>query len=262
MLLGHVLDRDRGWLLAHPLHIPDDLERALFAALLVRRARREPHAYLVGCREWMDFTLIVDRNVLIPRPETETLAEAALAELCPRASGAGDATRPPVAVDVGTGSGALAIAMARGVAGVSIYATDSSATALKVARRNASLLGVPTIAFVECDLLAGLPLPADLVVANLPYIPTADLAALEPELGYEPRAALDGGADGLEAIAALLRQAPKHLAPGATLLLECGHDQAVHVIALARSVWPEVADSSFADLAGIARFVRLDLPRQ
>lgn len=261
MLLGHVLDRSRGWLLAHPLHIPDDLERALFAALVARRARREPHAYLVGSTEWLDFALIVDRHVLIPRPETEILAKAAQAELRARTAAA-DPTHLPVSADIGTGSGALAIAIARGVAGVSIYATDSSAAALRVARRNAALLGVPGIAFLECDLLAGLPLPTDLVVANLPYIPTGDLAALEPELGYEPRAALDGGADGLEAIAALLLRAPKHLAAGATLLLECGHDQAGRIIALARSVWPQVSGSSFADLAGIARFVRLDLPRQ
>ena len=261
MLLGHVLDTGRGWLLANPRHIPAALERALFAALVVRRARREPHAYLVGSKEWLDFALIVDRNVLIPRPETETLAVAALAELRARVVAA-DPTHLPMSADVGTGSGALAIAIARGVDGVSIYATDSSAAALRVARRNAALLGVPRIAFLECDLLAGLPVQVDLLVANLPYIPTADLAALEPELGYEPGAALDGGADGLEAIAALLRQAPKYLAPGATLLLECGHNQAGRAIALAGSVWPEVAGSSFADLAGIARFVRLDLPRQ
>ena len=262
LLLSHVLDRGRGWLLAYPEYLPNDLERTLFEALTARRVRREPHAYLVGSRDWLDFALVVDRNVLIPRPETEILAEAALAELRSRAGGEGDATRPPVAVDVGTGSGALAIAMARGSTSVSVYATDSSAAALRVARRNASLLGLPSIAFLECDLLAGLPLPADLVVANLPYIPTADLAALEPELGYEPRAALDGGADGLDAIAALLRQAPTHLAPGATLLLECGHDQAGRIINLARNVLPEVDGSSFADLAGIARFVRLDLPRR
>lgn len=260
MLLGHVLDRGRGWLLANPRHIPDALARALFASLVVRRARREPHAYLTGSKEWLDFALAVDRNVLIPRPETEILAEAALAEL--RARAAAGPTHLPVSADVGTGSGALAIAMARGVAGVSIYATDSSGPALGVAWRNASLPGMTAITFLQCDLLAGLPVQVDLVVANLPYIPTADLAALEPELGYEPRAALDGGADGLEAIAALLRQAPKHLAAGATLLLECGHDQAGRVIALARSVWPQVAGSSFADLAGIPRFVRLDLPRE
>ena len=212
----------------------------------------------MGSREWLDFTLIVDRNVLIPRPETESLAEAALVELRSRAA---VAPTLPAAVDVGTGSGALAIALARGVAGASIYATDSSGPALGVARRNASLLGVPAITFLQCDLLAGLPWPADLVVANLPYIPTADLATLEPELGYEPRAALDGGADGLQAIAALFRQAPTCLVPGATLLLECGHDQAGRVIALARRTWPEAVASGFADLAGIDRFVRLDLPR-
>ena len=259
LLLAHVLNRGRGWLLAHPRHVPSDLERLIFGALVARRVRREPYAYLIGSRDWLDLTLAVDRNVLIPRPETEILAEAALAELRSRA--AADPAHSPVSVDVGTGSGALAIAMARGVAGISTYATDSSGAALRVARRSAALLGVPGIAFLECDLLTCMPLPADLVVANLPYIPTADLAALEPELGYEPRAALDGGADGLEAIAALLRQAPAYLAPGGTLLLECGHDQAGRVIDLARSVWPDVAGSSFADLAGIARFVRLDLPR-
>lgn len=213
----------------------------------------------MGSREWLDFTLIVDRNVLIPRPETEILAEAALVELRSRAA---VAPTLPAAVDAGTGSGALAIALARGVAGASIFATDSSGPALGVARRNASLLGVPAITFLQCDLLAGLPVQVDLVVANLPYIPAAELATLEPELGYEPRAALDGGADGLQAIAALFRQAPTRLAPGATLLLECGYDQAARVIDLARRTWPEAVASSFADLAGIDRFVRLDLPRQ
>lgn len=311
LLLAHALAQKRGWLVANPRHRPDVHERTFFEALVARRAHREPYGYVVGSQEWLDFALLVDRNVLIPRPETEILALAALAELRSRAAQAADALvlpgldrgrsgigqsptgssngaaiasdggqdlehatrtsltmRPggapalPVAVDVGTGSGAMAIAMARGMPRATIYATDSSQGALRVARRNASLQGALGIAFLHCDLLAALPVPVDLLVANLPYIPTAELVNLEPELSYEPLFALDGGADGLAAIAALLQQAPRHLAPGATLLLECGHDQAPRVIDIASQVWPDLSASTFPDLAGIARFVRLDLPRQ
>lgn len=251
-LLAHTCGLDRAQVLVRGDWVPGGPEAALFGAVVARRARREPFAYLVGRRWWLDFDLEVDRNVLIPRPETEALAALALRACEERAAiGMGCA----LVADVGTGSGALAIAIARAFPAAWVVGTDSSAAALRTAARNVARLAPGRVALRACDLLEGVGEAADLVVANLPYIPSRDLDALEPELAYEPRGALDGGADGLEAIRALVAQLPGRLASGATVLLECGHDQGERVRALIAAALPAARTGLHRDLAGIERFV-------
>jgi release factor glutamine methyltransferase len=261
LLLAHVLGQDSAHILAHGSATLSRVDAAVFRALVQRRARREPFAYLSGERAWLDIMLEVDRNVLIPRPETELLAQAAIVE-AERLSQEGMlGAVSPVVVDVGTGSGAIAIAVARGCPAATVYGTDASPGALRMASYNGARLARGGVHLLSCNLLDALPIGAHIVVANLPYIPTGDLADLAPELAYEPRSALDGGPDGLVAIRALFAQASAHLVPhNARLLLECGHDQAERVALLAAGRWPEARIDVQADLAGIRRFVHVYLP--
>lgn len=257
LLLAHVLERGRSWLLSHPEGHLDRDQAQRFATLLARRVRREPLAYLTGERDWRDLTLQVDRHVLIPRPETEQLAELAIAEVrsrLPRRAGSGEA---PVAVDVGTGSGAIAIAIARACPAARVFATDTSAPALHIAKYNVERLAPGRVTLLAGNLIAPLAEAADVVVANLPYIPSDAIAGLAPELSYEPRSALDGGADGLDAIRALIEQIQGRGMPGAAVLLEVGHDQAPSVVRLVRQTWPGAHAEIVRDLAGIDRFVRI-----
>ena len=256
LLLGHVLRLDRMGLLMHGSSVPSALESAEFQALVARRLRREPMSYLVGSKNWLDFNLTVDRNVLVPRPETEILAGLAI-----------EATRQvgrareyaPLVVDVGTGSGALAIAVARACPEARVLAIDTGAGALRTARENCRRLAPEHVILREGDLLPP-DLTVDVLVANLPYIPTGELAGLEPELAYEPRLALDGGPDGLRLIEALLGEARGSLAPGGVMLLECHYDQGDRVAGMARARFPGSVVSLHPDLAGILRFARVAVP--
>lgn len=221
-LLEHLLDRPRAWLLAHDDEpLPADAAAA-WPALLARRAGGEPLAYVVGERQFCGLRLAVSPAVLVPRPETELLVRWAL-ELLPAAPA-------PTVVDLGTGSGAIALALkaARPLAGV--WATDTSPAALAVAQGNASRLGL-ALNFARGDWWQAVGgRTFGLAVSNPPYIAAGDphLAAL----GHEPALALSPGGDGLDSIRQLIEQAPAHLLPGAWLLLEHGHDQADAVAAL------------------------------
>jgi release factor glutamine methyltransferase len=206
VLLAHVLGRSRTWLLAHPEQQVDPADHYRFLAYCERRCRREPSAYIVGLKHWLDLEISVNRNVLIPRPETELLAAEAIAV----AGMIAKSVARPVVVDAGTGSGALAIAVARGCPSAAVYGVDTSAGALRMAKANAEHYQQHAICFMHGDLLSPLSGPPDFVVANLPYIPTAEIETLEPELAYEPRAALDGGPDGLDVI----RSLPSSIPPG------------------------------------------------
>ncbi|MGA0609562.1 peptide chain release factor N(5)-glutamine methyltransferase [Caldimonas sp. KR1-144] len=224
-LLEHALGRPRVWLIAHDdeLLATADAQRA--AALFVRRAAGEPLAYLVGEKEFHGLALRVTPDVLIPRPDTETLVEWAL-ELLP-------ADRPVAVADLGTGSGAIALAIAQARPLARITAIDASDTALAVARANGERLGL-RVAWRVSDWwqdLAGQRF--DLVVSNPPYIAEGDvhLAAL----GHEPQQALTSGIDGLDAIRRIVAGARDHLAPGGWLLFEHGFDQAQAVAALLAS---------------------------
>ncbi len=252
---------DVEWLLAHVLGVRRmdlyvQFERALtepeldrLRPLVKRRAAREPLQHLVGTVEFCGIQLAVDRRALVPRPETEILVERALA-LLPQ--------EEAVALDLGTGGGAIALALLAARPAWRAIATDLSVEALLLARENAARLGLESrVTFREGDLFA--PLIAgevfDLVAANPPYIPTAKIASLEPEVrDHDPRPALDGGADGLDIIRRLVAEAPKALAPGGRLLLEVGHDQADAVAALLQERgWREAAFT--ADLQGCRRIV-------
>ncbi len=249
LLLAHALDVGRSWLMAHPEHRLTPEQATSFRALLARRLAREPLAYITGRRWFYDLQLAVTPAVLIPRPETEELVERALAWLReqPRA----------VVVDVGTGSGAIALAVAKHGPEARVYATDVSPEALAVARENARRLGLAhRVIFLLGDLLAPLPEPVDILLANLPYIPEGDRASLMPEVAaYEPPAALFSGETGLDHIARLLEQAPRHLRPGGRILLEMGCDQGEAAATLARHAFPQAQVQILRDLAGRDRFL-------
>jgi release factor glutamine methyltransferase len=261
VLLAHVAGRDRSWVLAHPEAVLDD--PASFDAAIERRATGEPVAYIRGFKDWHSLRIRTDARALIPRPETELLADAALAEVARRLANDG---RPIMAWEVATGSGAVAVALAlelrdeiaRGR--VRLVATDLSEPALALAAENLEAHGVTGLVTLErADLLApagdDLPRP-DVVVANLPYVASAEVDARQGSLGFEPRVAVDGGPDGLVVLHRLLDELPSRAAEGATVLLEIGVGQAEVVAELAG---PDARLSIVPDLAGLDRVVRLDL---
>jgi release factor glutamine methyltransferase len=272
LLLGHTLGMERTGILAHPEAGVGDGQRERFEALLVRRLAGEPVAYIRGVKEFYGLALAVDARALIPRPETETLVELALAQVrgalsaAPRVDGA-----PPFRVlDVGTGGGAVVVALARTLerAGFSdavrFVASDRSEAALALAVENAVAHGVADlIDFRVGDLLA----PAldadgsfDLVVANLPYVPTADLPLLPVAASFEPREALDGGSDGLDVLRRLLPGLPEVLgAPGAALL-EIGADQGDAALTATAELLPGWVARIEVDLAGAPRVLGLARP--
>jgi release factor glutamine methyltransferase len=222
-------------------------QRAVMRDLVQRRAAAEPVAYLVGHREFFGLDFRVSRDVLIPRPDTETLVVAGLEFL---------ATRPqPRVLDVGTGSGCIAISLAVNAPNAILVATDQSAAALEVARENAARHGVDDrIRFVEGDLYAPLSVsePFDLIVSNPPYIASAEIDTLAPDVRlHEPRAALDGGPDGLAIIRRLLADARAFLSPAGGLLIEISSEQAEAVTQLL------AANGAFEDIRVIH-----DLSRQ
>jgi release factor glutamine methyltransferase len=251
VLLAHVLGTDRlGLYLDLDRPLGED-ERGAFRDVIARRRRREPVAYLTGTREFWSLPLLVTPDVLIPRPETETLVEAAL-DLLPAGSVGARA------VDVGTGSGCVALALATERPGLRVLAVDIDRGAAAVAARNARALGLTgAVGVVAGDLLGPVGGPVDLVVANLPYVPTREIDGLEPEISrWEPRRALDGGDDGLDVFRRLLSAAAEVVRAGGNLALEVSHDeQAAQLVALigAGGAWEPVR--SRRDYGGVARVV-------
>jgi release factor glutamine methyltransferase len=227
-------------------------ELGALRALIKRRQAGESVAYLTGRKEFWKLEFAVDARVLVPRPDTETLIEEALARLGEKGEPGGP---PPRIVDVGTGSGAIAITLAKLRTDAAVFATDVSAPALEVARANAERLAA-AVTFVEGDLAAPLAAhaPFSLIVANLPYVPAGDLASLPLDVRTEPALALDGGADGLDLVRRLVADAPALLGSGAALALEIGDGQADATRAL-------LGDAGFTDvqarkdLAGVERVV-------
>ena len=244
LLLLHTMGRpgsDRAWLLAHDTDELATAQHAHFLALCQRRAAGEPVAYLTGHKEFYGLMLQVDARVLDPRPDTETLVDWALEVMAPLPA--------PRVADLGTGSGAIALALQSQRPTARVLAVDASSDALAVARANGERLGLP-VQFAQSDWLASVDGVFDAIVSNPPYIPSADphLAALT----HEPPQALASGADGLEDIRTIIAQAPAHLQPGGWLLLEHGYDQADAVQALlAAQGFTQVQSRN--DLAGIAR---------
>lgn len=252
LLLSSALGVDRTAILAHPdraLSV-DDAKR--FDEMVARRARREPFAQIVGRREFFGLDLVVDDRVLVPRPETETLVEQALQEIGRLAE---RGLNCPWVIDVGTGSGAIALAVAAN-SRVNVVASDVSGAALEVARANARALGLTDrVSFVRGDLLRWSTAQPDLVMANLPYLPSGRIDSLMPEVALrEPSLALDGGIDGLALIRQLVDQAGGGMAPRGVLLLEMDPDQVDPLRSFAEG-WNA---SVIGDLAGDDRVVRLE----
>lgn len=254
VLLAHVLGCDRAALLAHPERPLTTSQATAFQALVARRATGTPVPYLTGRRAFFDLELWVTPDVLIPRPETEHLVELALTWARTR----GGQVR---LVDVGTGSGAIALALARHLSDAQVWAVDVSPAALRVARANAARYALDRrIHFVQGDLLTafgGAAPPFDLIAANLPYIPAPTLASL-PVARHEPHQALDGGPDGLALIRRLLADAPRVLAPSGLLLLEIEATQGEHVPVLAALAFPAAAIRVHQDYAGLPRVVSVE----
>lgn len=255
VLLAHVLEQDRAWLYAHPEYILSPAQSSTYQALVARRARREPVAYLTGYKEFYALDFLVTPHVLIPRPETEELVERAIHWVkTSHVSGA--------VVDVGTGSGAIAVTLAVRLPHIRVIATDTSPAALAVARRNAVRHGVADRVFhLQADLLAPLK-PLGLIVANPPYVSQADLSGAAPEVAHwEPRAALCGGPDGLAVIRQLLAVASYRLSPGAALFVEIGAGQGCHVFELARHHFPGATVEIAKDRANRDRLLFVQYPR-
>jgi len=218
LLLLHVVRQSRSWLFTHAGDVPGMDVQTAYAALLERRARGEPVAYITGMRGFWSFDLEVTPATLIPRPETELLVELALQRL-PRDSTAAVA-------DLGTGSGAVALALAHERPSCRVIATDASAAALDVARRNAARLGLGNVAFAQGDWLAPLgPSRFALIVSNPPYIETGDAHLARGDLRFEPATALASGPDGLADIRRIVADARDHLEPDGWLLFEHGWNQ-------------------------------------
>ncbi|WP_287597999.1 peptide chain release factor N(5)-glutamine methyltransferase [Thermomonas sp.] len=235
LLLAHALGKPRSWLFAHADDLLGEADAARFDALLARRVAGEPVAYLTGSRGFWTLDLAVTPATLVPRPETELLVELALARL--------PAVAPVRVADLGTGSGAVALALAKERPRAHVVATDASPEALEVARGNAVRNGIGNVAFRCGSWLQPLDGEGfDLIASNPPYIADGDPHLSQGDLRFEPAMALSCGADGLDAIRIIVRHAPACLRPDGWLLLEHGWDQGEAVRAL-------LAEAGFVDAA-------------
>jgi len=255
LLLAHALGTTRlGLYLAHDRPL-EPAQRSALRSHVERRRKGEPVAYILGRKEFYGLDFFVDGRVLVPRPETERLVDAVL-EALPVHSVGGRV------LDLGTGSGAVAIAVARARPTVDVDAVDLSEDALVVARRNALRHAAIRVRAIRGDLFAGLPLSAryDVVVSNPPYIATGDLQGLPVDVAlWEPRSALDGGADGLALVRRIVSEAPRWLSPNGRLCLEVGAGQAPTVRDLVAAVGAFDPALAIRDYAGIERVVVADL---
>jgi release factor glutamine methyltransferase len=263
VLLSFVLGVDKPWLYAHPTRELTDSEIGRYEELVRRRMCSEPVAYLVGVKSFYGLDIAVDRNVLIPRPETELLVDRVL-DYLGSLEGTG---RRLSAADVGTGSGAIAVALAANLPELTVYAVDVSDAALAVAAQNVERQGLGRqVQLLSGQLLEPLPAPVDVIVANLPYIATADLATLPRQVrDYEPVLALDGGADGLAVIADLLATLAlpgecSKLRPGGRVYLEIGAGQGDAARTLVQDLLPDAEVAIVQDYADLDRLLIVALP--
>jgi release factor glutamine methyltransferase len=251
-LLAQVLQRRREWLFAHaetPLTIAQQRD---FQRLCAQRASGRPLAYVLGCAWFYGRAFVVNEHVLVPRPETEHLVDEAVAHLNARAGAVS-------ALDIGTGSGAIACSIAAEVRSAIAVGTDISREAIELARLNADRLDVTTrCTFHVGDLSAPVdPARFDAVVANLPYVPSADVPGRPNAVGFEPRQAVDGGRDGLIHYRRFVPDAPRLLRPGGMLLLEAAPPSIDGLRALATDAFPTAEISVRSDYAARARYVRV-----
>ena len=253
VLLGHILGKPRSWLLAHPEADITPQQKKVLERSLSRLEAGIPLPYVLGHWEFYGLDFNIDPAVLIPRPETELLIEQALAWLRDHP----DRRR---AADIGTGSGCIAVTLAKLIPDLRVTATDISPKALQIARSNAEKHHVAErISLIKSDLLPNEKTNADfdLICANLPYIPSETLHTLKV-YGREPTLALDGGRDGLDMIRRLLRQAPRRLTRGGLLLIEIDSSHSDGAISLAREAFPNADVRLLPDLAGHDRLIRIE----
>jgi release factor glutamine methyltransferase len=265
LLVSHAFGRDRAWLHAHPEEVLGDGEEQQLRAWVARRAGGEPIAYVRGFKEWFSMRIATDRRALIPRPETELLAEAAIDEIAARLV---HDDAPIAAWEVATGSGAVAVALAGrfrtslALGRLRLGATDISAEALELAAENLAAHGLGGLVSLGCgDLLDPPVLPApqqpDVIIANLPYLTSAEVQAGTGSLLFEPHLALDGGTDGLDVVRRLLFLLPDRLAPGGAALLEIGQGQLDALRDVVGELPIQTRVTALHDLAGIERVVRI-----
>lgn len=265
ILVAHALERDRAWLLAHLDERMPARARTDLAGWVERRAGGEPVAYIRGFKEWHGLRHATDRRALIPRPETELLADAAITDIAERM---GRDRRPILAWEIGTGSGAVSVVLARRfrsaltLGRLRLVASDVSPDAMELAAENLAAHGVDRlVTLAVTDLLEpvgsvdGIP---DVVIANLPYLRSDEVATGVGSLGWEPAAALDGGPDGLALIRELAQRLPQRLAGDGIALLEIGEDQAEPIRAMVEALPGSWSVSTIRDLAGHERVVRLE----
>lgn len=244
VLAAFAWDVAPAWLIAHDTDTLTTEQAARFGSLLARRLAGEPVAYLTGTREFFGHPFVITPDVLIPRPDTELLVELALARVAP--------DRPATILDLGTGSGCIAITLALERPNARVTAVDRSAAALAVARRNAALLDAD-VEFLTSDWFEALGNRRfNCIVSNPPYIAAGDPHLVRGDVRFEPASALAAGPDGLDDLRHLIDAARTHLAPGGVLLLEHGHDQAATVCALL-AAHGYARPRSWPDLAGIPR---------
>ncbi len=252
VLLAHVLKRPREWLWAHDDRSLTAAQAHRYRQLLAQRSRRVPVAYLTGVKEFFGEPIRVDRSVLVPRPDTEVLVEAGLRFLRDRL-GARDV------IDLGTGSGAIAIAVARNCPRARVQALDVDDRALQVARANVRARQLSGRVQIRHSDLFQRARPADLVLANLPYLSAVALGRLPQDVRHEPKRALNGGADGLRLIRRALADARRMLRSGGAMVIECDPRQARSVASLARSSFPGATVGVLADLSQRSRAVEVRL---
>ncbi len=257
VLLAEVMHQDRAYLLAYGEQPLSEAQAAQYEALVARASAGEPIPYVLGRRAFYDMELKVTPDVLIPRPETELLMEQAIDFARARAAQTGRC----IAFDIGTGSGALAVGLARHVPAAIVYAVDINPAALEIAHANAVKYQVEArVHFLQGDLLAPLlgGLKADLVMANLPYIPSGELPDLAVSR-YEPLLALDGGSDGLDLIRRTLTDLPAVVQPNALILFEIAAYQGAAALALAQAALTPRSARIITDYAGLDRIIRAEL---
>ena len=247
-LLGHILQKPSAWIAIHRLDSVDPATKIQLDSLIERRLEGEPLSYVLGSGDFYGRRFLVDDRVLSPRPETEELLEAAIqwARSMPPRSGS-----RPLAVDVGTGSGVVALTLALELPSFRVIGTDLSDNALAVARLNRDRHHLSTdVEFVRASGLDAIAGPIDLLAANLPYVRTDQLSHLQPEVLREPRIALDGGPDGFEIYRNVLRQAHEKLAPSGGLFFEIGSEQGSVARSFASELFPEYRVAVVSDLSG------------
>lgn len=253
ILLANTLNKPRVWVITHPDKrlSPDQLNE--YQAGIKSISQGMPLPYLIGRWEFFGLGFYINPHTLIPRPETELLVELALGVVA-------DKTDRLIAADVGTGSGCIAIALAKNCGKLSVFASDISLAALKIARKNSKQHNVNNqVLFLQADLLPPVAIKYDIICANLPYIPSNTLQTLKI-YGREPNLALDGGKDGLDHISKLIEYSPAYTKAGTTILLEIDSSQSSQVQTIARKHFPSAEINIIADLAKHDRVLQIQIP--